>query len=91
MSEIRYAYGTPEECLEHLNSFWCRPGAGGWRVRFAWLPVTIWDVDGSFVTPTNKRVWLRNVIEVRTLMENWVAYKSHQMALLALSTGKSEG
>lgn len=85
-AKIRYSYSTPEECREHLRTFWERHGRKDWRIRFAWRPVRLWEqyqsqYGGSFVRPSKDRVWWKPVVEVRTLWGNWVAYADIQMAL----------
>lgn len=79
--EIRYSYSTPAECREHLETFWERMGRKDWRIRYAWLPVILWDVGKQgFVYRTDERKWLCLVVEVRTLWDNWVAYRDMQIA-----------
>lgn len=61
---------TPRALMGHI-----------WRRRFAWRPVRLWRVSPGpegYVEPTDRRVWLRYVIEINTVWKDWVAYANHQ-------------
>ncbi len=49
-----------------------------YRVRFAYLPVRLWAMDGKHhVKETYHFIWLKKVFEVKT-SRGWTAYEYHQ-------------
>lgn len=48
------------------------------RIRFAWLPVRLWKLDGHFVEQTDTFVWWSKVHEVLTMWGHWIAYEHNQ-------------
>lgn len=47
------------------------------RERFAWLPVTVYTLKGSFCEPVGL-VWLRKITEISTSQSAWIAYDKFQ-------------
>lgn len=52
-----------------------------WRIRFAFLPVQLYEINPQhhWVERVG-RVWLCNVVEIKTFFDGWYAYKEHQIA-----------
>jgi hypothetical protein len=78
--QIRYGHDTPDECVEHLETFW----RGRWRKRFAWWPARVWIINRAGWAREVGWVWLSEVIEVRAgILDEWIVYRDFQYALKA--------
>lgn len=47
------------------------------RKKFAWLPVTIYKLNGHYIEPT-KKIWMKQVTEMQTMQGSWIAYEKYQ-------------
>ena len=87
----KFDFKTPAECRAFLDGFYAGKGPNGmigWRKRRALKPVRMWrtmeDSRGAkFVEPIPlpQGLHVGPVVEVYTLMGEWIAYERYQMAL----------